>query len=261
MSRRRVASAVAALFSAALMMGGCTGGTDQDAGDNDPPASLPATDPSASGPASSPAPSPSDTEPQLPVASYLPAPSVRDRWMYSLTSAAATGQTITDTETVTSVVREGAARILTVQRVLSYDDGSRPDVRLEGSYVLGDDGSLAIRFSPRGPDESINGISSGEIALPAWAALQGAPATGSVASGGIVSTPITWTAASVGTTQVQVPSGAYTARAVAIDLLGGATGLVRVLLYTADGVGPVRVEVQVAGRIVTVAQSIQYDPA
>lgn len=265
MTRRRIASSVAALSGGvAILLAGCTGGSDHDASDNDPPASLPAGDePAGSSTGTSPTPSASPTPsgPQLPAESYLPAPSVGDRWVYSLTSAASSAQTITDTETVTSVVRDGATQVLTLRRVLTYDDGSQPDVQVEGSYVLGDDGSLTIRFSPQGPAESSAGIASGEIAIPAWAALQAAPASGSVATGGFVSTTVAWTVSSVGTTRVQVPAGSYTARVVGVELLGAGTGLVRTVLYTADGVGPVRVEVQAAGRIVTVAQLLEYAPA
>ena len=264
MTRRRSAWALAAFVgAAALLLTGCTGGSDQDAGGNEPPASLPISgEPSGSGPPSSavPAPSPADTGTRLPAESYLPTPSVGDRWVYSLTSAVTSGQTITDTETVTAVVREGAAQVLTVRRVLSYDDRSQPDTEVQGTYALGDDGSLTVRFSPRGPDPSVLGIVSGQIAIPAWAALQSAPATGSVATGGLVSTTLTWTASSVGTTQVQVPAGAYTARVVGIDLLGADSGLRSAVLYTADGVGAVRVQVQAAGRIVMVAQLVEYDP-
>jgi hypothetical protein len=157
------------------------------------------------------------------VSSYYPV-AVGNAWEYEIVFPEPIG-TVTTTETMTTVVRDGDSVRATIARTMHYENGLTDDIEDSVDYVFNDDGSLEVPYQSL-PDSSgtVVTVKSGTMVWPTDEEFEaGTVKTGTIeasveASGTTIDQSVDFSIKGAGVESVTVPAGTFDARLLEQDL-------------------------------------------
>ena len=207
------------------------------------------------------------------VSSYYPV-AEGNTWVYSLELPAPIG-TVTETETMTKVVRDGDAVRATIERTFHYESGFTEDVVDSVDYVFHDDGSLEVPYQSL-PDSSgsVVTVTSGTMVWPTDEEFEaGTVKTGTIeasveSSGQTIDQTVDFSIAGGGVESVTVKAGTFDARLLIQDLKVSIPSFsidglpISAKSWLAPGTGLVRTEVPgLLGSGSVVMELVKFTPA